>query len=137
MATVGTLGDIVFEVSDDKILTFYDYGRKTSARFSSHEIIGKKPKLEFIGQAIDEISFTIKLSAYKGINPKEQAEKIREMIENGEVVRFIMAGLPIGKNKWVIESMNEKANFHNSIGQIVSADVELSLREYVEQEEQQ
>lgn len=59
---IGSLGDIVFEVSSSKVVTFKDYKRTTKARFQSHDIIGQKPILEYLGPDGEEISFTMQFS---------------------------------------------------------------------------
>ena len=131
MAQVGTIGDIVFEVSNEIVRTFYDYKRKTSARLAAHDIIGQKPATEFLGPGVESISFSMKLSAFKGVNPKTEADKIRKMIENGEVVNLVLAGSPVSENKWIIESMDESANYYDSKGNIISSDINITIREYV------
>lgn len=131
MAQVGTIGDIVFEVSNEIVRTFYDYKRKTAARLTTHDIIGQKPVTEFLGPGIDSISFSMKLTAFKGVNPKTEAEKIRQMIETGEVVNLVLGGSPVSKNKWIIESMDESANYYDGKGNIISSDINITIREYV------
>lgn len=132
MARVGSLGEVVFSVSDTLVRTFRDYNRKTSVRTATHDIIGQKPLTEFIGPSCDSISFTIKLSAFRGVNPKEEAQKLREMAEAGKAVTFVMGGSPVTQNKWLIESVDEDANFYDRSGNIISSDVKLSMREYAE-----
>lgn len=49
---IGTLGrKIVFEVSDDRVLTFSEMTREITSRWSNHEPMGCKPKPEFWGRA--------------------------------------------------------------------------------------
>lgn len=132
MAQVGSLGEIIFTVSEREIKTIRDYSRKTASRLTTHDIIGQKPITEFLGPGIESVSFTIKLSAFAGINPKQEAEKLRQMTQEGEVVNFILGGYPVGENKWIIESVEETANYFDGHGNIVSSDVNLTLHEYVE-----
>ena len=47
---LGSLGDIVFEVSSREVVTFDGLKRNTKARYGSHEIIGQKPLLNIWGQ---------------------------------------------------------------------------------------
>lgn len=131
MAQIGTLGDIVFEVSDEMVKTFSNYSRKTSPRIAAHEIIGQKNVTEFLGPSIDSISFNIRLSAYFGIDPKEEADKLRTIAQKGEQMEFIIADAPVSECKWVIESMDETAAAHDGKGNIVQSDIHLTIREYV------
>ena len=66
------------------------------------------------------------------MNPKEEAEKLRRMAERGEAVTFVMGGAPVTHNKWLIESVDEDANYYDRMGNIISSDVKLSIREYAE-----
>ena len=47
---LGSYGDIVFTVSNGKVLTFDGLEKDLSARFSKQEIHLNKPVLEFIGE---------------------------------------------------------------------------------------
>lgn len=132
MAEVGSLGSVVFKVSEAYVKTISDYSRKSSARIATHEIIGQKPLSEFLGPGIDSISFSIKLSAFRGVNPREETEKLRKMCLKGEAVDFIMAGSPVTQNRWMIESVDEDGNYYDRSGNMISADVKLTLREYAE-----
>ena len=129
---VGSLGPVVFSVSDAFVRTISGYSRKTSVRIESHDIIGQKTLSEWVGLSCDSISFTVKLSAFRGVNPKEEAEKLRRMAERGEAVTFVMGGAPVTQNKWLIESVDEDANYYDRMGNIISSDVKLSIREYAE-----
>lgn len=47
---IGTFGNVVFETSNDLVRTFKDMTRDTNVRLASHDIIGKKPVIEWIDQ---------------------------------------------------------------------------------------
>ena len=81
---LGSYGDIVFTVSNGKVLTFDGLEKDLSARFSKQEIHLNKPVLEFIGEDLAEIKLNIKLDTSLGINPKKQLDKIEASIKNGE-----------------------------------------------------
>ncbi|MEG1413467.1 MAG: phage tail protein [Acidaminococcaceae bacterium] len=132
MSIVGSLGSIIFEVSYDVVRTLQDYKRSTSAKVQAHEIIGQKPIVEFLAPALDEITFTMDLTAFKGVNPKTEAEKLRKMIEQGVTASLVLAGEPISKNKWIIESMDESVSATDGSGRTTRSKVTVKLREYVE-----
>lgn len=90
---------MVFETSAELIRPFDDYGRKTTARIATHEIIGKKPILEFLGPGIDDLSFTIKLNAFYGVNPKQEAQRLRTICQTGKYINFVINGSPVSENK--------------------------------------
>lgn len=130
MAKIGSYGDIVFEVSPKKVQTFNDFQRSSSSRWNEHEIIQKKPKSEFNGPGLEEISLTIKLSAFLGVNPSNQLEKLRKMNYTGKVASFILGGRPISQNYWSIQRMDESNHVFDNKGNILSVDVSLNLKEY-------
>ena len=71
MAEIGTLGDIVFKVSANKVRTFDDLKIDSKTNYAKHTRHLKKPLLEFQYNDSDTASLTIYLSAFLGVNPKK------------------------------------------------------------------
>jgi phage protein U len=129
---IGSLGDVVFEVSSDAVKTFDDMSVQLSAKYAQHDIHGRKGLLEFTGLAPSTLSLKIHLSAALGIVPKEELTALRDMLKAGKAVPFILDGEPQGDGLWVIESLNENHKVINNAGALVLAEASLSLKEYVE-----
>ena len=128
---IGTLGDkIVFEVSDDYVLTFHDMTRDVSGRWASHEAVGAKPKKEFLGPGDQKINLTITLSAGLGVKPRAVIEAIEEMVETGAVEYFILGTRPVGKNPFCLASSSETWNTIYSHGELAKASMAITLEEY-------
>lgn len=49
MNKIGSLGPVVFVVAEGAIRTIDEFKRSSSSRWAQHDIIGKKPKKEFLG----------------------------------------------------------------------------------------
>lgn len=131
--SIGSLGDIVFHVSSPRdILTIDNYGRDIKARLASHEIIGSKPLTEFLGADTQSLSFSIKLNAYRGVNPREEMARLVEYAETGEVLTLVLGGRAIGEHKWLIESVKEDVDIFDFDGVILASTASITLREYVE-----
>jgi phage protein U len=130
LVKIGSFGDIVFEVSNSRTKTFKDLERSGSARWDDHEIIGKKPKSEFIGPGLEEISFTILLKAELGINPIKELDKLRKMRDSGKVASFVIGGKPISQNYWSIQQTSESYKVVDRKGNILEAEVNIDLKEY-------
>jgi phage protein U len=128
---IGYLGDIVFETSDQRILTFADFKHDITARWESHAIIGQKPRLEFIGAELETVSFTILFKADLGVKPSEELQKLREKIQNGKAELLVIGGIPLGDDLWVIESMSESWNCLWNEGQLYSASGDITMKEYI------
>lgn len=128
---LGALGDIVFQVSSREVITFSGMKRTTKARYASHEINGQKPLLEYLGPDGEEISFTMKFSPSWGVDPTEQAEKLRELCEKGEAMYLIIGNQTVGANQWIIESVGESLVSVDNMGRVIVSEVDVTLKEYV------
>lgn len=127
---VGTLGDIVFEVSREKVRTFDDLRRRGSGRWAVHDVVGKKPVKEFIGPGLEKIRFSIQLSVALGINPLDEINKLRDLRDKGEPQDLVIGGAPVGENLWVIEEISEDWKKLDNRGNILFAEVDIELEEY-------
>ena len=127
---VGSIGDVVFNVEAKSASILSEFQRSISANYEEHKLIGQTATLEYTGTNPTEISFTIKLSAFYGINPKAQLEKIEDMAKNGKQVTLSFGTSVIGE-KWAIQSISSKAEYYDKDGDILSYDVSLSLKESV------
>lgn len=130
MAKLASFGDIVFEVSDDKVLTFDQFTRTTEPRWVDHKILYEKPDLEFEGAGTDTISLRILLRAELGVNPEEQMAKIREFARRGKKALFIRGNKPVSVNYWVIKKAVETHKSIDQKGNVLTMEVELNLMEY-------
>ena len=125
---IGALGDIAFEASVFKILTFDKLKRSGNARWSEHSIIGEKPKLEFLGPGLEEISFEVHFNTLFNVSPEIQIEKLRTYRDTGEVLTFVMGNKMVGK--YVIQGVDETHTAYNQNGKLIKANVNISLKEY-------
>lgn len=128
---IGSFGTKIFSTSDRRILTFRDFTYTTTPRYTEHEIIGEKPKMEYIGPGLDDITFTITLHVNLGIDVKKELESWRKMAANGESQRLIIGKKRLGKGKWSITGCSESWGVVTNKGGIISATGDITLREYV------
>ena len=132
MAQIGNLGKlIVFEVSSDKVLTFGKMTKSVKGRWATHDIIGNKPKSEFLGAGQGTINLPIFLTVNHGVRPRSTIEKIEKAVENGTPFSFVIGGKKVGSNQWVISDMSETWGEIIKDGRLVSANLTLNLAEYV------
>lgn len=132
MAVIGSFGTVVFEVTPRKINTFTDLEKSNKSRWSEHEIHGKKAKLEFEGAGLIDINYRLLLRVENGINPMKEIAKLEKMNDGGKAASFILGNKPISPNKFVITEISEALKNIDSRGNILSAEVTISLKEYVE-----
>ncbi len=129
---IGSYGDIVFEVSSERVKTFRDFQIQRSAKYSEHAIHGGKALLEFTGLSPASISLNIRLDAGLGLNPKEELNMLYEVLNNHITMPFILDGEPQGDNLWVLESIDEKHEIIDNHGTSIAVEVSLKLKEYIE-----
>ena len=132
MAQIGNFGKlIVFETSDSKVLNFNNFQKTVSANWGKHERIGKKPLSEFLNPELQGITFTVTLNAQHGVRPRKTLENIETAIESGRVESLILGAVKIGKNKWKITQMSEAWDTILSHGELMKANLNLTLEEYL------
>ena len=134
-SVIGSLGGVVFKVSSPKnVMTLDGFSRSAKARLATHTVIAEKPLTEFLGADIQTLSFSIKLNAYRGVNPRKEMNKLIEYCEQGRVCTFVLGGRPVGGGKWLIESVKEGVDLFDFDGSVLSSTADLSLREYTKTE---
>lgn len=129
---IGTYGDVVFVASADLIRTFQNFTRSTGARWAVHEIHLKYPKAEYLGPGQDSISFTMPFDMRYGINPRAELDKLLDMARSGRVGTLTIGGKDLGVGWWYIESVNQVWKATDNLGNIITAEADLTLKEYVE-----
>lgn len=131
---VGSMGDIPFVVTYGKIRTFSDYGRSGSGRWAKHDLIGRKPVMEFLGPDVEKVSMKIQLRTDHGINPESELGRLRKMRDTGAVFPFILGGAPVSDNYWLLEDIGENVIYWRAGGKILSVSVDITLTEYSTEE---
>ena len=131
---VGSMGDIPFVVTYGKIRTFSDYGRSGSGRWAKHDLIGRKPVMEFLGPDVEKVSMKIQLRTDHGINPESELGRLRNMRDRGAVFPFILGGAPVSDNYWLLEDIGENVSYWRAGGKILSVSVDITLTEYSTEE---
>ena len=131
---VGFMGDIPFVVTYGKIRTFSDYGRSGSGRWAKHDLIGRKPVMEFLGPDVEKVSMKIQLRTDHGINPESELGRLRKMRDTGAGFPFILGGAPVSDNYWLLEDIGENVSYWRAGGKILSVSVDITLTEYSTEE---
>ena len=128
---VGQWGsDIKFSVNSEKQLSLRDMKRTSSARWASHNIIGKRPKMEFLGPDMDEVTLEVVLSAEMGVRPRSEMAKFRSACKKGEAHYLYINGKKVCKNKMAIKAVSESWDEIWSQGELVRAVVAVTFSEY-------
>ncbi|WOO34955.1 phage tail protein [Anaerocolumna sp. AGMB13020] len=129
--SVGSYGGIVFQVSKKKIYSFSNFKRTRTAEWKEHSRHGQKAISQFISPGIENITLDIHLNASLGVKPLTVIEKWGKLLETGHHDIFVIGGKQVGKNEWKIESVSEAWNTFLSKGELIAADITVTLSEYI------
>lgn len=127
--SIATLGPVVFEVNSSVVRTWKTLRRTGKAAFARHEVVDGKPRLQFTGEDIDEVSLTMTLNAALGVNPLNEIKILREIKAEGKEQRLVIGGENFGK--FVLETFEDEWRKTDGRGRLLVADVQLHLLEYV------
>ena len=126
---VGSLGPkLVFYTSSEAIKTFNDLSISRKARIAKHEILLKRPKLEFQGVDLTTVSLTVYLSANLNIDVQREINQMYDVFDNGFVNTVIIGKSVI--SDFMIDSLDISNTQHDSLGNISACTISLGLIEY-------
>ena len=103
-------------------------------RWVKHDLIGRKPVMEFLGPDVEKVSMKIQLRTDHGINPESELGRLRKMRDTGAVFPFILGGAPVSDNYWLLEDIGENVSYWRAGGKILSVSVDITLTEYSTEE---
>ncbi len=124
------MGNIIFSVSEDYLLTPSDMELSADARWETHDLLLRKPVSQFTGPGLESLKFKMILSSSYGISPEKQLLSLRMMRDTGTVFPLIIGGKPVSQNYWYIESVSDSDRFYNAVGSLIGATVSVALKEY-------
>ena len=133
---IGSLGDVVFEVSDKKVFSINNQiNRSYKSKISEHNPIYGPGMLRHQGRELTEITFGITLisSLLQETTPSEQLDKIKTMWEFGEYGYLTLGGQTFGAFPFLIIDISEKNSYFNrETSEFDYINLELTLKEYID-----
>ena len=130
MAKIGSLGNLVFSVSENTVRTFDELSWKVSSKYATHDRHIKRDVLEFLGPEPDAISFKMAFSVFHGVNPLNEVKKLNKMCHNGEISTLVLGGRKYGYYKWVITGISNTLSKYDNAGNCWAATADVTLKEY-------
>jgi phage protein U len=131
LSKIGNLGDVVFTVSEKVMRTFSEFTRNSSGRWTTHEILGKKPLSQYVGPGLDTVKFTMRFDAGYGVNPRKELDRLTEIDRKGKALPLVIGGKGVGVGLWVITALEQAWTSIDHRGNILIATVNVTLQEYV------
>lgn len=126
-SAIGLFGGVPFVSSGLVVHTFKGLSIKDAEKYASHEVIGQKPVLEWVGRSLREVELKIQLVKAVGAPVQTSIKKFKKMMEEGRAMPLIVGTDVIGK--FVIESISQERLHHNNFGICLEAELTLSLKE--------
>jgi phage protein U len=126
--SIAVLGDIVFEVSADKVRTWQELTRSGASRWAEHEVYAGKPVSEFLGPGNTQLHLSVRLDIDRGVVPRDELRKLRDARDTGAVLQFTVGGGLVGDFK--IDDLNETYRDISPKGVLRIAIVGIALKEY-------
>ena len=114
-----------------KYLTFEDFSREVKNRTTDHARILMKEKVQFGGPSLSTMTFTMHFSSSLGVNPRKMLIELESCVRLGKLGYFIIGTKKIGKHKYLITSMSESWGQIIKNGKLVSANVNITMKEYL------
>ena len=133
---IGSLGDVIFEVSDKKMFSINNQiNRSYKSKISEHNPIYGPGMLRHQGRELTEITFGITLisSLLQETTPSEQLDKIKTMWEFGEYGYLTLGGQTFGAFPFLIIDISEKNSYFNrETSEFDYINLDLTLKEYID-----
>jgi phage protein U len=126
---LATLGDIVFEVSSDVVMTWQEASRSGAARWAEHDVHLGKPLAEFLGPGLDELQLEVRLDITRGLVPRDELQAMRRVRDTGEVLPMVIGGQFIAD--FTLRQLAEKWTRFDANGVLLTAVATLTLKEHV------
>ena len=123
-------GELRFETSDSRILTYTGMQQTHGSRWQSHEIIADETRREYLGRSMSTLSFAVHLSASAGVSPQREAEKWIAAAEAGRTGYLVIGGNVIGGQKWSVTKVTEIRLASLEDGRPISADLTVNMEGY-------
>lgn len=120
----GILGDIEFEMASHPSAQ----SERSTADFAEHARIQGKPRLEWIGEGLDELSLEISLHASVG-DPESRVRQLRKAKSDHAPLPYVL-GSGDFRGIYVITGLDVTTRKTDGVGRLVAATVSMTLREY-------
>lgn len=129
--TIGCLGDVVFHVSSDVVLTMRSFSWNVNAKYATHLRHGAAALTEFTGLDAEKFTFEVTLSKYLGVDVQGALKQLMNYVKQGTTLPLVLGSKVYGTYRWVILQMAVKSRTFDGHGNLTEAVVTLSLQEYL------
>lgn len=129
--TIATYQKKVFQVSGTKKYTFDGLSLSGSLDTEAQDKLNHKPSTYIKGEFLDSLQIDIPLRADFGMNVRNEIEEWKRIKSNKKPDFFILGNKPLGKNKWLLKSVDVSDVEIDNNGFMLKAKISLKIEEYV------
>ena len=99
---------------------------------ATHNIPGKRPKMEFQGANMDEISIEVILDAELGVKPRAAMKKFRAAAKKGKVHYFYVGGKKVVARKMYISAGTDRDRNRQGVDEVFYGESAFILHTFTE-----
>ena len=131
LAKVGALitgnkdDDIVFEVNSDKVETMGPLTWNRTSNYTNHKIHGGMAIPEWTGIDNDQMSLKIYLSAFLGVNPIKEYDRLRVLQANRTLCQLMLGQTLMGY--WYVQYVGGELKYIDNQGNVFCIKVQIKL----------
>lgn len=129
--TIGALGEIPFVVGHKKVQTVSSFQWEESAEIAEHKIIRGPALTEATGEEAGKIEIGMQLVRELGADPMELIAQALGYKRRFTPVALVIGDHTFGRYLWLVKNVKVEAKVFAPSGRLDSADVSISLVEYV------
>lgn len=119
------LGDIQFD-----LITYFDgLDAQFGADYAEHALIEGKPRLQFIGDKLDEITIALAFHQYY-CDPERELARLKKALSAHQAMAFVL-GNGDYKGWFVLTDVQATSKQTDQAGTLIELDASITLREYV------
>lgn len=129
-ANIGTFGNIIFETNDTRILNPLGLQRTGGSDWATQSLVKGKPRSQYMQPKLRTVTFSIKLNSQHGVKPRAMLDELMTMAEGFTAYRLVINGKPLSDLPWILKEVSESWGHMYNRGELVTAEVSLTLEEY-------
>lgn len=120
-----------FQVSQDRILTINGLEWGGSLDTEAQDKVQDKPSTYIKGLGLSTLSFEVPLRADFGTSVRSEIEEWESIRDAAKPDIFMLGSSPVGRNKWLLKSVNVSDTLLDGEGYLLKATMKLDFEEYV------
>lgn len=128
--TVATLGNVVFQVDENKIFTPNKINGTVGSDWATHSVSHGKPTREWVGPKCQKYTFEVMLRAQDGVPPRKTLDELHAMAESNNTYWFVVGGQTVGSLPFLLSEVTEDWGGTIGAGKLIECTVKLTLEEY-------